>query len=360
MRFFNLDVHISVIADFRDILREVRPDLEIVDWSLSGHTWVFQKQPAQPDVIHQGSWMQLRPDRIAAFQRRYDDFLGTFDGFLVGHVMPFAMLFEKYGKPIYAWNTCRYDLPFCFTKDRSQLDAYHACLRRMHASGQLIAFASNKADQEYLRLGSGITLPCLPSLCRYTGMKHDAQKDTFFWYSGTSLAPASRLFTLRGAPFAWSDLQRYRGIVHVPYESSTMSLCEHYTAGIPLFVPSPSLAAAWWRAGISSFQSMAAYWGGQAPAAFNPCQRPEFWIERADFYDPDNMRYVYCFDSVEHLVHLLESFDDPHREARLAWIAQRNQRVLGTWRRVLGAPGVPSSTQSSAPSSTQSSVGPRP
>lgn len=335
MRLFNLDVHISVIADFRDILRELRPDVELVDWSLSGHTWVFHEEAAQPEVIHQGSWMQLCPEQIAAFQRRYHDFLGTFDGFFVGHVMPFAMLFEKYGKPIYAWNTCRYDLPFCFTKDSSQLDAYHACLRRMHASGQLTAFASNRADQEYLRLGSGLELPCLPSLCRYTGMKHHPRKDTFFWYSGTHLAPASPLLTLRRGPFAWSDLQSYRGIIHVPYESSTMSLCEHYTAGIPIFVPSARLAKAWWQAGIGGFQSMAAYWGGQAPDALAPCQRPELWLERADHYDPDNMRYLYFYDDLEHLLHLLARFDDPHREARLAWIAQRNQRVLDTWKRVL-------------------------
>lgn len=324
MRLFALDLHISVIADLRDILK----DHEIVEWSLSGHNWVFGRTPATPEIIHQGSWMSLTLRQLEEFRERYDTFLRGFDGFLTGHVMPYVMLFEPYGKPVFSWNTCRYDLPFCFKRDRETLEIYHQCLRRMLASGQLRAFCNNRADQEYFRLGTGLALPLLPSLCRYTRMQYRPVRPTFLWYSAPEWMPNTPLLSPRPHPFRWNDLCTYRGIVHLPYEISTMSLYEHYQAGIPLWVPTPQFLKKLWSRG-APWQSISAYWGDEAP---HPETRSmEFWLERADFYDPENMRYVHQYNSWEDLLTQLQTFQDDRAEERNDWIRDRESRVIRTW-----------------------------
>ena len=39
MKFFNIDLHISVIADIKKIFTDLGHEVD--DWSLSGHAWAF-------------------------------------------------------------------------------------------------------------------------------------------------------------------------------------------------------------------------------------------------------------------------------------------------------------------------------
>jgi hypothetical protein len=55
-------------------------------------------------------------------------------------------------------------------------------------------------------------------------------------------------------------------------------------------------------------------------------------LDRADFYDSDNFKYIRFYSSRENLVEQITSFVDADREARLAWVAQRAVRVYDAWR----------------------------
>lgn len=330
MKLFALDLHISVIADIKDILK----DHEITEWSLSGHNWVFGRQPANPDVINRSNWKELTPDRIRAFQDRYDSFLSQFDGFIVGYATSYCMLYEKYDKPIFGVTACRYDIPFCVTKDKETREQYHTCLQRMLEKKQLHIVANNKADQEYFRLGTGFTIPILPSLCRYTGMKHNPVHPTFMWYSDAVDMPKHPLITARPEVFEWSDLCTYRGIIHLPYEVSTMSMYEQYQAGIPMFLPSKILLKMLWKTG-SRWQSTSPYWDGQEPPELEPTRSMQFWIDRADFYDSDNMRGIYFYETFYDLFKMLQNFTDPLRSERLAWIAERETKTVEAWNTIV-------------------------
>jgi len=44
LSFFNLDLHVSVIADVRTIFAALGH--RVTDWTLSGHAWVFGRRPA--------------------------------------------------------------------------------------------------------------------------------------------------------------------------------------------------------------------------------------------------------------------------------------------------------------------------
>ena len=83
-------------------------------------------------------------------------------------------LILQFHKPIILVNSCRYDQPYCWTGDQDGREELNACLRRLHEKGLLVAISNNKADQEYMRLGSGVESLHLPSLCLYTGYNYKA------------------------------------------------------------------------------------------------------------------------------------------------------------------------------------------
>lgn len=175
-----MDVHISVIADFKS----ANSDIEVIDWCLSGHAWAMKRAQDYPEHINPRTWEGLNFDMIRKFQDKYDSFLTTFDGFITGHVPAFAMIYEKYNKPILMINSCRYDLPFCFTKDIVMLNHFHECLKRMENRIKIVS--NNKGDQAYTLAGTTIQPLYNPSLCLYTNARYIPIHDTFLCYNGGS------------------------------------------------------------------------------------------------------------------------------------------------------------------------------
>jgi hypothetical protein len=298
MKAFCMDVHISIIEDFK----KVCPFIEVTDWCLSSHAWVMKRRQDNPLYINANTWRSLNREMIEAFQNRYHSFLRTFDFFIVGYASCFAMIYERYQKPILMLNAVRYDVPFCWSRDIAMLNAYKQCLYRLRAANQLHIVSNNKADQLYLRKGCGIASEYIPSLCMYTGIRYAPSRDTFLVYTGT--VPEHRLITQKsGTPFDWSEIGSFRGIIHIPYEVSTMSMFEQFYAGIPLFFPSK----AFWKS-MSNIQSMSAYWADSPPPELNELRDLSIWIDLSDVYETFSSPNTHYFDSFEHLFQLLETF----------------------------------------------------
>ena len=319
-----MDLHISVIADFKT----AHPDIEVVDWCLSGHAWVMKRNQEYPEHINPATWKNLNEDMILKFQTKYDSFLQSFDMFIVGFASSFAMIYEKYGKPILMLNAVRYDIPFCFTKDTRMAIKWNECLDRLNSHGLLTIVSNNKADQLYTKLGCGLESRYIPGLCLYTNTTYTPTKPTFLAYNGTfGRHPLITEKKDLPHPHEWNDVTSFRGVINFPYEVSLMSVFEQFTAGCPLFFPSK----AYWKAN-PTIQSISAYWGSQLPAQFQRLSTPDAWIELADMYDvfqSPNTRY---FDSESHLFELLESFEyTDDRDFRSAHV----DRVKQQWKTVM-------------------------
>ena len=293
-----MDVHISIIEDFKKNC----PNVHVIDWCMSGHSWVMRRAQDKPDHINSQTWTKLNPAMIEAFQNKYDDFLRGFDFFIVGYASCFAMVYEKYRKPVLMLNAVRYDVPFCWTKDMAMLEAYKACLHRLQNDSRLYIVSNNKADQLYLTKGCNLPSVFLPSLCLYTGIRYAPTRDTFLVYTGKT--PDHPLITQKPkTAFEWSELGAFRGIIHIPYEVSTMSMFEHFSAGLPLFFPSKTF----WKS-MPNIQSMSAYWADNPPPELNELRDLSLWIELSDVYETFQSPNTHYFDSFEHLFQLLESF----------------------------------------------------
>ena len=298
MKAFCMDVHISVIADFKSACREI----EVTDWCLSGHAWVMNRRQDVPNHINAHTWQNITTDMIARFQNEYDTFLKTFDFFIVGYSSCFAMIYEKYNKPVLMLNAVRYDVPFCWNKNLQMREAYKQCLTRMHSADRLILISNNRPDHMYTLKSLGINSQIIPSLCLYAGIRYDPRKPEFLLYNNWD--HRHPLLAKRPPTFDWKDIGSYRGIVHMPYEATpTMSMFEQFTGGMPLFLPSISF----WKT-TSNIQNVSSYWGEHTPVDLEEFQSSEYWLSISDLYDALASPNTHIFDSAEHLNSMLESF----------------------------------------------------
>jgi hypothetical protein len=334
-----MDLHISVISDIKNILES--KGHEVVNWSLSGHSWVLGKQPENVEIINSSSWRDIDPIMINKFCNRYGKFLSEFDGFIVAYPVCFAMIYERFNKPIIVVNCMRYDHPFCKRSKRGMLNELHACLRRLNQSNKLIMVANNIGDAEYFRMGNpSIPITHVPSLCRYTGMKWQGATvyDKFLVYSNESIVPDHPLIIKRSSlgAFKWDTLTRFRGIIHIPYETSTMSIFEHITAKIPLIFPTKRFLKELCLKQTIHFQSN--YWktleNEEVPTYLKLTESYDFWIEKADYYNIDGLYY---FDSIPELLDMLSTFEDPRWLVRTDIIGHRETHVLAQWDELLFA-----------------------
>ena len=58
MKFFNIDLHVSVIRDLRLIFESLGHTVDTL--SLSGHNWVFGNEKIKrPDILNESNWFDL-------------------------------------------------------------------------------------------------------------------------------------------------------------------------------------------------------------------------------------------------------------------------------------------------------------
>lgn len=327
-KVFNLDLHQSVIEDVKNILSTLYGDkIDITNWSISNHNHYFGKPTADVKVITQDTWRSFDMNMIEQFQQEYDSILSNYDAFIVTHTPVFAMLYEKYGKPIIIVNSCRYDQPFCWNNDTSMLKLFNTALKRMNDSGQLIAVSNNLAEQKYLKDGAGIDSTYIPSLCLYTNAKYDTPgKSTFLLFDkkASTHFPETNILVNRPENYQFSDLVEYKGIVHMPYDISSMSLFEQYFAGIPLFFPEKEFYKRCIREGKAEFIAQYNGWGRTLTK-----EELESWLINADYY---NFKYIHYYSSFEECVRQLNSFVDTQKEERLAWVEKVKEDSIEKWK----------------------------
>jgi len=350
MRFFNLDLHISVIADVKNILEA--QGHEVINWSLSGHNWVFGKHPDSVDIINQATWKDISPDMIDAFCNKYGQFLSSFDGFIVAYPVCFAMIYERFNKPVIVVNCVRYDHPFCKPSKRGMRYMLHECLKRLYAKKLLYVVSNNLADLDYFRLGNPtIESRYIPSLCLYTNLHYSKNGNKFLVYQETNenIVPNHPLIVKRThiGNFKWDVLSQFHGIIHVPYEATTMSIFEQVSSKIPLFFPSKACMKTLCESKVLHFQSD--YWRSleniDTPEDLKDTRSFDFWIDRADFY---TLEGYYYYDSIPHLMQMITEFsDDTLYNIRSEFVDKRISDTRQKWKDMISEINV-SSAQSSA------------
>ena len=350
MKFFNLDLHISVIADIKRIFADLGHSVD--NWSISGHAHLMGRHTDQVEIVNQHTWRRLNSEMIEGFYQRYESELRHYDGFIVTHTPCFALLYEKFNKPIITVASTRYEEPF--SNDMIKWTKFNHYLQQQVDKKIVVPVANNKYDKKYTQLFTQRNWQHVPSLCEYTGAQYTGKIDQFLYSS--KFKPAVSIGNLIQKELAfpqgydWQQLADYKGIVHIPYNVSTMSIFEQYTANIPLFFPSWEflyklheqsgakgvLSETSWNQVHRLSSNSVLFPGMRDPNNFKKTADVMEWARLSDFYDNDNMPYVQYFNSFDHLEELLNTADlKKISEDMKAYNKKRKDRVYEAWNEIL-------------------------
>lgn len=328
LRFFCLDFHGSVSADVKSILEELGH--EVIIWvvpteGIGNSRWTLGYENDPVEIINYFSWLNSDKNIYNQFYERYKEFLSQFDGYIAAYNASFALLYEKLDKPIIIINAVRYEIPFT---DKPELWSWlNDFLIKGVNRNKLFIVANNKGDQNYLKYYTELDSELIPSLCKYTNAYYSGNKTCFICQPSVRNSQFSNYLQRKYSnlisndlprPYKWEDLYDYKGIIHFPYQISTMSIFEEYSANVPLFFPSKKFLLKL-RKESHEILNEASYFHlfhrispptiiGD-PNNLSDVNVIKFWIDNADFYDKENMPYIQYFDSFKHLEHLLNTVD---------------------------------------------------
>jgi hypothetical protein len=335
---FNIDMHISIVHDVKNLLPEI--GYEIDSCCMSGHTWVNKEKQGTTDVVNPSNWLGIDQKMCDEFYERYRNELSHYDGFIHSYPPAFAALFEKFEKPIYTIACTRYDYPCGSGESAAQdrLEWLNHKIIRGYKSGQITLIANNLYDKKYCEEFCGGEWKFIPSICTYihdnkctgeTGSvvlwdrNNDGLRDDFLKHP-----KINNDFTMT-RPYDRSKLSGLSGVVHIPYNISVMSSFEHYAMGIPMFVPSYDLLIKWKNEGRNVLSEL------EFVNNFNQPPKDE-WIQLADWYDEENMPYIQLYDSIEHLSEILDSYNQEEITSKMReFYPRKKEKTLSLWKETL-------------------------
>ena len=298
-------------------------------------------------VLNRTKILDMDDHVIQEFYSAYKDDpeMQSVDAFVCFHPPPLCELFLPFNRSILVIASTRYAGS---RPETERWTRWNHRLERLARSPRHLVAANNRYDIEYMQYYSGIKGELLPSFCGYTNSTYQPTRDTFLLYAGrysdTKHAKYFREGWNKACRFgncsalnvvhvedafmgshSYQDVASYRGIIHIPYQVSTMSLFEHYRMAIPLFFPSLDLLASLDRdhdfvneRNCKDFRKCYA----DSPTASIPRHPSQenipdphnkthidairYWLRFSDFYQWPHITYFY---SMEDLVHKLNTLD---------------------------------------------------
>ena len=304
LRFFNIDLHVSVIEDVKTIWKQLFSNIEIVDWSISGHAHLFPHTIHNDNpILNRHTWRQFDPLLIHTFVKQYESFLSEFDGFIVTHTPIFAMLFEKFEKPILIVNSCRYHQPLCWNHDKNMLEMFHKTLHNLSSKHLLTIVHNNHADEKFFHeMVNNPNIPqyYIPSLCQYIQCSYDPIIHKILMDDPQNLLHhfQSPHLHRKSAPYEWKQLYEHQAVIVIPREVSYMTFFEYLQACIPIILPTKRFL----------FELIEKQ-GLQLGTLDNYHMQGDLtpWIENADYFQKEVNDLCISFDSFDHLHEILSN-----------------------------------------------------
>ena len=309
MRFFNIDLHVSVIADIERIFRHFGHTVDIN--YLSNHSWVFNKTPNNSFCINQNNWRGIDQKMCDDFYNENKYKLDKYDGFIVTHIPALSLLYEKFNKPIIFVSSTRYEYPFTDDYDRwCWLNNY------INTNNNIIPVTNNLYDKWYCEQFLDKNFEYIPSICEYTDERYDRGNNLSLLYSKHVNLKSDLILNKEVlGRYEWNQLFKYKSIIHIPYNVSTMSIFEHYTANIPLFFPSKDLIFNMLPSVFTEISyTQVLNTGGGSIIRYKYDIDPnninrnliEKCVELSDFYG-DDMKNIMYFDDISDLIYKLNN-----------------------------------------------------
>lgn len=362
--FWSQDYHVTPIMDIKSLLSSI--GVKIFDNSLSYYCGKVGTCAKNLKVINSDNGMQLGPEVINQFYQVYKDdpMMKSVTTFVCTLPVSMCEAFIPFNKSMLIISTIRYE------QARSEPDKWNALNRLLfnvskHRTSVLAA--NNLYDAKYIEYFTGLKPILLPNYCAYLTDSYNPTRKQFlvspihstelydiFFAEFDSIILKRQLnlvmFPLREMypQYLYSDLVSHRGIVHIPYQVSMISLTEQYRMNIPLFVPSLDLLTKWhikyqvvrqrtWNGFMMRPSSKSGISGlfSKVPDPNDDLDEDaiRFWLNFSDFYQ---WPHVITFSSMDDLVNKMVTVDLYEISRRMK---QYNEKIRlsikSTWSKVL-------------------------
>ena len=273
----------------------------------------------------------------------------SYDGFIVTFSPVFALFFEKFGKPIIIVNATRYEQPASNNSSLDQWKFIDDGLKRLYAKGLLVVISNNLYDQLYIKTAINIDSTLIPSLCEYTNVKREENRNIYklFCLYSSQKNPIQvinnvRLININQIkPYTFETIAKFTATIHIPYEISTMSIFEHYTLNMPLLFPTKEFYLKMYNNNeLNVYGSYSALFNFNSnPQALDPLLKGN-WFEKmiphADYYNEEYFPYITYFDSFEDLQNKLTTINfDEISDKMKKFNENRKNLILNKWRQTI-------------------------
>jgi uncharacterized protein YdcH (DUF465 family) len=320
------------------------------DQSLSEHVFVLGKQKSYIPDLSDGRWMNYfvnwNPQNFCVNHKN----LSIYDGFISAYPPIFSTLYLDFQKPSIMHIPIRFDYGV-----QSHPESLRKFIEAIRTSKNLFISTNSKYDTHYFKFLTGIECETIPSMCDYTGLQYipgNSNKTLIYHVTGLDLSKISFPYLLKtNLPprYHWTELLKYKAIVHFPYQVSTMSIFEHYSANIPLFFPTKKFLHELYfnKQGVLSQVSHHQVWNTppKTPVEFegdvdlNDYTNPrtiQAWIEDADYYDEEWMPFTQLFDSFEELNEKINTINLQEISNNMKQFnVIRKEKIYSKWRKRL-------------------------
>jgi len=340
LRFFNIDLHVSVIKDLQTIFSDLGHQIDSL--SLSSHDWVFgNEKSVKPEIITSENWKTIDRQLADKFYEHYKDKLDEYDGFVVTHTPVFARLYERFDKPIIVVCSTRYEFPYTDDLEKwTDLNLY------LSSNKNVILVANNKVDQRYTKLLVNKEVILIESLCSYTNAKYNPTNKESIIYSKARTPSIAGLVHKTDIPrISWKELYSYNSIVHMPYNVSTMSIFEQYYANVPLLVPSLEMTKKLLSSKMPLFSEVSYRQVLGIPSKsifdmqedlnnYDMIETMMEWIKLSDFYIFPHIIYFESFDDLRNKIrqdYSITSFEMQY------YNYERKDKIYMLWNKILGS-----------------------
>jgi len=352
-RIFNIDLHISVIADLQMELD--RQSVDLTRWSISGHNFVHRRYFTTPDpirVVNANSWKQLDENMIDRFQDVYGNYLRTFDGFISCFSPTFSELFRGIDKPKLVVAATRYEAPYSDQPD--QWERFNEYVQTEVKAERMILNTNNRGDQDYCEFFLGFKPQYVPSVCDYTSMSWTGTSglkvieaidqsfiDKVVSETRHTWADSKKIL---GPRYSWNRVGELSEIFVLPYNVSTMTLFELATAGVPVSVPSRKyLKDLYFEKSPGALSQLTWFQvlNQKHPTDSNNPNDSErvtfldWWLDRCDFYDPKLMPNVRTVDSISELINTPHPVHDLSHVEWQKIVSLRNADLVSRRRKLI-------------------------
>ena len=326
MKIFNIDFHISVVADLQQIFRNLGHEFD--DWCMSGHNWVLGKEKATVPLLD-GWERMIERELWVEFADTFPE-LDEYDAFVCTYPPVFAMLYQEFNKPIIIHIPIRYEHPF--TCNQKNWEIWNQWLRDNIDSGKVIVACNSKFEKLYFESYVGRDAHYIPNICEYTDMKYSPESQAIV-YGHDSYGMQFQNKRDLGV-FKWKDLAKKRSLIHFPYQTSTMSIFEQYTANIPLVFPSKEFAKNHPEMLHQVMWSTIHNRPAETPA--NEIDIEKNWMDYLDLADWMDWPHIQHFDSIPHCLQIVGNMDEMAiSEAMKEENVKRKEYVYSKWDSIL-------------------------